>query len=269
MDKFKRKLNKQPFYKRPIREMLINESMFFQPAVQQIQLVVQPVAQSVVQRPLIGYTTDFAGRLGNHMFIYAYVRSLAEKENKPFKLKSDLLKVFGVQEESIIRARSYTRPDGTTNYQEYNNFDLLIDYRDKIKNWFRISDNGKVILVDKGYPTVVHVRGTDFNQPGWQLPSSYYRKIMIKGGHYLVITDDVEYAKEIIPVKSEIISTSDDLSILYHAKKIIASHSTYCWWGVFLGEHESVITPPLEILNNLCYAKPIQWAIKNLGWIPV
>lgn len=220
----------------------------------------------------VGYTSDFTGRLGNHMLIYAYVRSLAEMENKPFKLKSDLLlRTFNVQQESLTEAIIYERPKGTPWYQEKENLNILLKNRDRIKRWFTPHNSGRILLEQRNYPTVVHIRGTDFNQPGLSLPIWYYQKAMKKDDNYLIVTDDIDYCKRIIRGKYEVINTPDDLSILYYAKKIIINHSTFGWWGAFLGEHDSILTPPLKTLETLYYTntKPIIWGIHNLGWTPI
>jgi len=243
VDKFRLKLNKSPFrINRPIPTQHMT--------------------------PSIGYTSNISGRLGNQMFIYAYVRLLAEAENRPFKLKSDKLKaLFNTTEKSLIDTTNYERPIGSEFYQDNNNLDLLLKHRDKVREWFQLPIIGNTILSERGYPTIIHVRGTDFLSIGRKLPKSYYYNAMSGKKNFLVVTDDVNYAKSLFQLKYEIISSPNDLSIIYHAKDIIASHSTFCWWGIFLGISKPVIVPANDGIDD-CW-KPTNWGIKNLGWISI
>jgi len=56
----------------------------------------------------------------------------------------------------------------------------------------------------------------------------------------------------------EVFTTDDDLSVLVHATELICSLSTYCWWGAFLGDHETVVVPDKYSL----YKVPA----RMLGW---
>jgi len=215
-------------------------------------------------KQIIGYSVETHGRLGNHMFLYAYTRLLAESEGRPFIAKSKLLRrVFGVQEESETRATSYQRPKGSAYLQDPENLDLILQHRKTVREWFKLGDSGLAVLRDRGFPTVVHVRGSDFKQLNWTLPFSYYASAMSFDNNFLVITDDIKFARKLLGEKFEILNTPDDLSIIYNAKKIIVSYSTFCWWGTFLGSPEQVIAPSGRKAD---FTKPVDWALRKLGW---
>jgi hypothetical protein len=202
------------------------------------------------------------------MYQYAYVRLLAEKENRPFKLQSNLIKnTFRLPEESLSRVTDYKYPEeGYPYYSDRKRLDLMYKNRKKLITWFKPSDYGKKLLEEKNFPPVINVRGGDFKSLGWLINSQYYCKsIQHLGAKPIVVTDDPCYSKEIFK-NIEILHTPDDFSILYHAKKLVCSNSTYCWWPAFLGEHELIICPDENWVKNSTSLPPFLWGIKNMSW---
>jgi len=221
-----------------------------------------------IENSQYGFTTTFSGRLGNHMYQYAYVRLLAEEENRPFQLKSDLIKKhFGLPKESLLSATAYKRADGFPFYQADKYLDLIYKNRKKVVSWFKPSVYGMLLLKEKNFPPVVNVRGGDFLSVGRSLNFQYYYKTVARlKKDPIIITDDCEYARSIFS-SNEILHTSDDFSVLYHAKELVCSSSTYCWWAAFLGEHDLLVSPDERWATLSKPLSPFIWGIQNMGWM--
>ena len=220
------------------------------------------------------------GRLGNQMFQYSLIRLIAEKNNFNFTLTSK--EEIGIQNHisNFFPDLYLGKEDGEIKYtvfedsaiQKYNpdlfnisDFTFLngffqsdlyfTEYEDKIKNWFNVLlDNETKKLIDK-YPIdkhcFIHVRGTDYSQNlHWLLGENYYRnaiqnfKKKYPNISFLVITDDIEYSKKILP-DIECINNNMmvDFKLLYFSKYKIISNSTFSWWASWLSNDTITIAP--------------------------
>jgi hypothetical protein len=214
-----------------------------------------------------GYTAIFSGRLGNHMYQYSYVRLLAEEENRPFNLESNLIKAtFSLPERSESVADTYKRANGFPFYQNDDCLNFINKYREKVINWFKPSAFGISLLRERDFPPVINIRGGDFLSVGRRLDLKYYHRV---SEHLkkkpIIITDDCAYAKSIFD-KNEILHTDDDFSVLCHAKELVCSSSTYCWWAAFLGDHDLIVSANEKWATMPRHLSPFVWGIKNIGW---
>jgi len=194
-----------------------------------------------------GITTSVAGRLGNQMFQYAYPRIRAEELGLPFRLVvPEVSKRFDGIIESSGEADSYAViPGGPFYHAQKECIESLVRHREDVRGWFPMTSYGREFLDDVGDPPVVNFRGKEFLSPGWRwnLREEYYHRAMKKlTGKPIVITDDPRYAKKIFK-DCETFNSEDDMSILAHARELVCSYSTYCWWGAFLGDHDVVVVP--------------------------
>lgn len=99
--------------------------------------------------------------------------------------------------------------------------------------------------------TVLHIRRGDFS-PDCSLTASYYVAAIEKLGHpksVTVVTDDhsmMDYIKQNISQNVKLsngVSMLDDFFVIFNAKNVIMSNSTYCYWACILGNVERVTYP--------------------------
>lgn len=209
-----------------------------------------------------GITSLVAGRLGNQMFQYAYPRIQAENLGLPFRLVvPEVKKKFPEVVEASGEADSYFGISGGPFYHEQAAcVYALVKNRSKVRSWFPMPDSGKKFLEDRGNPPVIHVRGGDFlaSSWNWRLDGDYYREARKHlTGKPIIVTDDPDHARRLID-DCEVFSRDDDMSIMAHARELVCSYSTYCWWGAFLGDHDLVVVPDKTVLFNA--------ASGELGW---
>jgi len=113
---------------------------------------------------------------------------------------------------------------------------------------------------------VVHIRGGDFIDLGWieSTPKEYYAKsmqvmkdvYMVKS--FLIVTDDISYAKSIINRENfhtSIVSNNiseDFWTIASHPKRILSS-STFAIWASALGKNDEdcVVIAPEELIPGI------------------
>ena len=137
-------------------------------------------------------------------------------------------------------------------FQTAKNFDK---YKDRIVNSLYISDEDNKIINDNinkfktdGKKLLgIHFRRQDYHNLGWVLPITYYQEALKYFNDYNVImfTDDPEYCTNYFPMYS-ICNTgidSVDMLILSKMDACIMSNSTFCWWGIYIGNIDTVIAP--------------------------
>ncbi len=150
-------------------------------------------------------------------------------------------------------------------WQNLNYFDK---YREAIIKRFdfqiELSEDDKknVNMLENGDAVAVHVRGGDFLTNTHNLCGKKYYEHAYAAGRFdkplLVFTDDVEYAKKVLP-KVEILdvvshSIEDSLVDMYmisRAKHIITSNSTFSFWGAYLNNQSGgTIVYPKYLSKN-------------------
>ena len=132
----------------------------------------------------------------------------------------------------------------------------------------------KPLLLDKfkklnavdSFACVIHIRGGDFIDLGWNKVTSkeYYAfsmKVMIDKysvSKFIVVTDDISYAKSILPLKEfDVKITSGDIvndsqTVASHSKRILSA-STFALWASALGVNDGggVVIAPNEFTPGI------------------
>ena len=152
-------------------------------------------------------------------------------------------------------------PDNTKIDGNMQSYDYISNHKEKIKN------NKNIIKYSNDNICIIHIRGGDFLGSSAFLPSEYYQNAinyfrkknteMI----FYIVTDDVDYASDICPnipiIGGSILEKQDskkadhhiggpiwmDWTIIYNAKNLIISASSFSWWPAWLGGCSSVIAP--------------------------
>lgn len=107
------------------------------------------------------------------------------------------------------------------------------------------------------YDWTLHIRGTDYKRFTGVLRS---REHICYQLHWLnlrpkdikVITDDIDYAKQLVPHDCEIIRSADfitDWWILRNSYNIITSPGTFSYTAAYLGDHERVIMTKQSLID--------------------
>jgi hypothetical protein len=103
---------------------------------------------------------------------------------------------------------------------------------------------------------LIHVRGGDYRDLGWELNREYYLKSLsafnhIKNPSYYIITNDIEYLNNLsLPIKYTIIDSFHgeesylNMYLFSKAKNIILANSTFSWWGAYLNSSPNKIVKP-------------------------
>ena len=237
------------------------------------------------------------GRLGNQMFQYAICRIIAHINNYKFyiprtgepstegiKLKDyfpsrdlgeeieiDILHNF--REDYTIQSFNpdlLKLSDNTKLFGFYQTPKYFEDYKEIVREWFKIDLDEKTKLILEKYPIdkycYIHLRATDYkHHTHWYLDFEFYKKSIqyIKEKNpsisFLVITDDIEESKKIFPefdcISNEMMV---DFNLMLNSKFLIISNSTFSWWAAWLKDKEIIIAPD----NWLNYNKP------HLGFYP-
>ena len=108
------------------------------------------------------------------------------------------------------------------------------------------------------WDAVIHVRGGDFLSGGIATEAVFYRRVVkhlrLEYGYqsFLVVTDDVDYAKEVFNSDEGIEYRSgnvlDDLSLLSSATTLVTSFSTFSLFSAAISEsiHTLIVHPQLQ-----------------------
>lgn len=220
--------------------------------------------------------------LGNHMFQYAICRAVAEKNFFNFYITYDeyLRRVFpnievGIRDgdtkynyiedvmnqtykSDIFYVADYTHLSGYFQTEQY-----FKNIENNVKKWFEIESDEQTAAIKNKYNVekycYIHIRGgaNRTNGQNWLLPREYYLKGIdelrkIKNDiQFFIITDDLEFAHEILP-EFEIISNTVeiDFKLLYFSQYLIMSASTFSWWAAWLSEKKMTIAPSYWLNYN-------------------
>lgn len=72
-----------------------------------------------------------------------------------------------------------------------------------------------------------------------------------RGVSWYIFTDDPAWARENIPPGATVVDLNSgetawrDMQLMSRCRHIITANSSFSWWGAWLGEHESIVTPAL------------------------
>ena len=211
-------------------------------------------------------TIEIEARLGNHLHKIATAYALSQKVGEDCIVRrwqwSSVFKNFYdyiITDNNPIFERTYIEQpyNKLTNPVEeipalpmlklvgaFESSQYFLGYETQVKNMFALP------MIKNDY-TVIHVRLTDFlheHDHHIKLTNNYYRKAMsICPGPYIVVSDDIEMAKDRLKDCTDIVFIHNDvitdLQFMIGAKNLIIPNSTLSWWGAYLGRHEKVCCP--------------------------
>jgi hypothetical protein len=165
-------------------------------------------------------------------------------------------------DKSILEIEDGTKIEGNLQAIGY-----IEEDKDYLRNCIRIKDDRNIKDYSADNICIIHIRGGDFLGSTAFLESSYYKNAVLQMKkinsemNFLIVTDDVYYAKNILP-EYEIVGGSKtgiqdlnkadhhqggpiwmDWSIIYNAKNLIISASSFSWWPAWLGNSKNTIAP--------------------------
>jgi hypothetical protein len=152
---------------------------------------------------------------------------------------------------------------GAWQHQDYliNNREFILSkltFKNEIIHRFESS-----IYFDRN-SVIIHVRGGDYREMGWQIDRNYYlNSISIMNSvynnelKYYVITDDILRLEELnLPIKYEVIDLYQgslsylNLYLMANCLNLIVANSTFSWWGAYLNRQNSIICVPANWFND-------------------
>jgi hypothetical protein len=114
----------------------------------------------------------------------------------------------------------------------------------------------------------IHVRRKDYLDPDrvqYALPLSYYERAMsfFSNQKFIVCSDDIEWCKEQPLFKDCEFSTGteiEDMNLLASCSGLIISNSTYSWWSAFLNPNAPKVIAPFKWdKDNKVFPMPSNW----------
>lgn len=234
---------------------------------------------------------DSRGRLGNHMFQYAFGLAAARALGTDFAFEATSLSplfVLGPHREIgrrpprvvAVGNDDYTDPgavlasveDETTYSGFFQSEGFFAPARDAVRASFRLRAEHRQAFAERygelagqGY-TCCHLRRTDYETfaGGVALPMRYYRDALRRAGTAAATTvvfvgDDLEEARAAFGsrphTRFEQNDEATDLQLIANAQTVIVSNSTFGWWGAWLNER-----PGRRVLA------PRHWLGFGYGW---
>ena len=218
-------------------------------------------------------TVNLQGGLGNQLFQLAFLDWMSKKTGKqtyisslesPRTVHSDeqyfntifrnwrplykSINCVSVNEHPKFLKQIWTMPIVNTKYIGYFQ---KYEYTNPIKDEFVAKLSFDESVLEK-YPdmcekTAIHIRGGDYvgNAFHEQPLTNYYKKCMeLCGGDFVVFTNDIPYARNIIP-NCNIIDESEvnSLYLMSKAKGVICANSSFSWWGAYLNPNRPIYMP--------------------------
>ena len=156
--------------------------------------------------------------------------------------------VFNVQDNTLVHLISQSE-------------DYLIERRNDILNWFLIKDefkekylekiNSLDLLLDDNL-CVINFRGGEYryvsnlilSKKYWDDSISYMRSIN-PSMNFIIISDDVEYAKQYLPgIRCYHSDIGFDFFMVNNAKYLILANSSFSWWAGWLNQKSKLTIAP-------------------------
>lgn len=174
--------------------------------------------------------TNITGRLGNQMFIYAFMYN-------------------------------YARTHGITDSYFPQNEAWFEESKEQIKLLYSqgIGSDTRV---------GIHVRRTDYLDPNrvqYGLALSYYEEAMklFPGAKFVVCSDDIEWCKERPLFKDcDFVHGTEieDMNLLASCSGLIIANSTFSWWAAYLNPHNPKVVAPFRWdIDNKVFPMPSEW----------
>ncbi len=227
--------------------------------------------------------TYFRGRLGNNMYQYAYIRSVAERNGYEFCIydqssseyfddafphlvynkNCNISNRYMEEVDYDFKSKFYNLSDNKKTFGFFQNHGYF--KLDDVRKWFNIylneEDNYEYEkILEKYNPNeycYINYRGKDFaspNHPHVTYPDFYLdAKSEVSSKKFLVITDDVEEAQKKVESDNYIAPIGKvGMKLLTKSKElIIPAWSTFGWWGAWLSESNLIIAPDIEHISYI------------------
>jgi hypothetical protein len=148
--------------------------------------------------------------------------------------------------------------DGTAYSGFFQSAQYFAGYERDVRNMFQIRST-HASAFERAYSELdryvcVHVRRGDYFEAGWALPGSYFRDAMAAVSEcselpVVVVSDDIGRAREdcarmdcawVERARFVANSPAIDLQLLMNASVVIASNSSFSWWGGWLNARPDV-----------------------------
>ena len=216
------------------------------------------------------------GRLGNQMFQWAFLSSLARKnrtdlvlpENEIFQYFKGQPKTGTIETELILTEphykydpKPYENIDYTKNintlgyWQNEKYFDEKVKEEIKFKHEYHQEVRAKFQDIFHKPTIALGIRRTDYTETGvyYNLPPSYYITALEehfpewRGCNLVFISDDLQYCKfhfgclenAFFPETKDI----EQMCLMSQCDNHIIGNSTFHWWAAWIGEKGKVIQP--------------------------
>jgi len=206
------------------------------------------------------------GRLGNQMFQYAFLFSLAKQKNYNFCIppNTDLEKCFNLS--CPINYYSPTKkkhephfyfdvkfPSDYLDNCNYSGYFQTEKYFKCIKheliNEFKFKEEHKVNNKDYSNIVSIHIRRENYvNNPHHTIADFSYlqfAKSQFTGKTFLIFSDDIEWCKQhnIGDLYSTNTNHYQDLYEMTLCSGSIITNSSFSWWGAYLTPKQKIIAP--------------------------
>jgi len=217
-------------------------------------------------------TVNLKGGLGNQLFQLAFLDYMSKKTGRPKFLNTlqspstvhsnenyfesifqnwkpllNPMRSVIIHEHPDFIHQEWTIPNVNTCFIGYFQ---KFEYTDPIISQFKskLCFNESILQkYDLSNKIAIHIRGGDYKNNSFheQPLKHYYKKCMdLCPGEYVVFTNDIPYARDLIP-DCQVIEESevDSLYLMSKAKAVICANSSFSWWGAYLNPDRPIFMP--------------------------
>lgn len=146
--------------------------------------------------------------------------------------------------------------------------------KENIRKWFEVKEKYDVGDVLNDNVCVINIRGGEYKGvPTLLLGKEYFTnamchiKKMNEDINFIVITDDIPYAQELLNLPTYHFSIGKDYHIINHAKWLIISNSSFAYFPTWLNEKcNMVIAPKYWARHNVSNSYWANGDIQTEGW---
>jgi len=219
-------------------------------------------------------TVQFEGRLGNHLWIYAVCRTIAEQNGYDYHIPRHFAGAgifnadLGIETghitdvyrenrslEKLYEPQIWNIKDNTILLGYWQTEKYIINNKKNIQEWFSILNPNTDLINQLGIDDdtcVINFRGEDYkHMTDVYLPIQYYNdsinhiKKLNPNMKFVVITNDVEEANKFFPnYPAYHLGPKDDFYIVSQAKYLIIANSSFSWWAAWLNNNCIFVIAP-------------------------
>lgn len=211
---------------------------------------------------IIGFWHQGSG-LGNQLFRYIMTRVKALDEGKDFAMIGDFKGTFmDLDRGQIITPKFHIeQPSGKiildepleTIDDEFQSEKLWEHRLPEIREWLKVEP----IEVPDNL-CIINIRGGEYKGvTELELPIEYWKKakeimaLKHSGIRFKIVTDDIDYAKRMLPMTPVTHEMGEDWRTIRYAKHLILSNSSFAILPALLGDAEEIIAPKFWAGHNI------------------